>query len=51
MLRPLLNLREAPKQPSKVGRGTFYKEDGFVMPGSALRFLGTPAPVPSLKTR
>lgn len=48
---PVLSLREAPQHPHNVARGTFVEEDGFLMPGPAPRFLGTPAPRPTLKTR
>ncbi|MCC6942831.1 MAG: CoA transferase [Novosphingobium sp.] len=48
---PVLSLREAPQHPHNVARGTFVEEDGFLMPGPAPRFLGTPAPQPTLKKR
>ncbi len=46
---PVLSLREAPEHPHNTARGTFVEDDGMVMPGPAPRFLGTPAPRPSLK--
>ncbi|MBB4615582.1 CaiB/BaiF CoA transferase family protein [Novosphingobium taihuense] len=48
---PVLSLREAPKHPHNVERGTFVEDDGMVMPAPAPRFLGTPAPRPSLAPR
>lgn len=48
---PVLSLREAPEHPHNVARGTFVEEGGLIMPGPAPRFLGTPAPTPSLKSR
>lgn len=48
---PVLSLREAPRHPHNVARGTFVEDGGMVMPAPAPRFLGTPAPQPSLAAR
>ena len=48
---PVLSLREAPQHPHNAARGTFVEDDGMIMPGPAPRFLGTPAPKPSLAGR
>lgn len=48
---PVLSLREAPRHPHNVARGTFVEDAGMVMPAPAPRFLGTPAPQPSLAAR
>lgn len=48
---PVLSLREAPKHPHNTARETFVEDEGMVMPAPAPRFLGTPAPKPSLAGR
>lgn len=48
---PVLSLREAPNHPHNAARGTFVEDQGMVMPAPAPRFLGTPAPKPSLAGR
>jgi alpha-methylacyl-CoA racemase len=48
---PVLSLREAPLHPHNTARGTFIEEEGMTMPAPAPRFLGTPAPTPSLSGR
>ncbi|MCY1671635.1 CaiB/BaiF CoA-transferase family protein [Novosphingobium sp. SL115] len=48
---PVLGLREAPAHPHNVARATFVEDQGMVMPAPAPRFLGTPAPKPSLAGR
>lgn len=48
---PVLSLREAPQHPHNVQRGTFVEDQGMVMPAPAPRFMGTPAPKPSLAGR
>lgn len=48
---PVLSLREAPTHPHNVARETFVEDEGMIMPAPAPRFLGTPAPRPSLAGR
>lgn len=48
---PVLSLKEAPKHPHNVARGTFVEEAGMVQPAPAPRFSATPAPAPKLAGR
>jgi alpha-methylacyl-CoA racemase len=48
---PVLSLREAPRHPHNTARETFVEDDGMIMPAPAPRFVGTPAPKPSLAGR
>ena len=48
---PVLSLREAPKHPHNVARGTFVEDGGMVQPAPAPRFSATPAPPVSLAGR
>lgn len=41
---PVLSLREAPRHPHNIARGTFIEAGGVIQPAPAPRFLGTPAP-------
>jgi alpha-methylacyl-CoA racemase len=48
---PVLSLKEAPKHPHNVARGTFVEDAGMVQPAPAPRFSATPAPAPKLAGR
>ena len=48
---PVLSLKEAPRHPHNVARGTFVEEGGMVQPAPAPRFSATPAPAPKLAGR
>lgn len=48
---PVLSLKEAPRHPHNVARGTFVEEAGMVQPAPAPRFSATPAPAPKLAGR
>ncbi|MBN8483569.1 MAG: CoA transferase [Sphingomonadales bacterium] len=48
---PVLSLKEAPKHPHNLARGTFVEEAGMVQPAPAPRFSATPAPAPKLAGR
>jgi len=44
---PVLSLREAPRHPHNVARGTFVEVDGIVQPAPAPRFSRTPTALPT----
>ncbi|MFN3516350.1 MAG: CaiB/BaiF CoA transferase family protein [Novosphingobium sp.] len=48
---PVLSLKEAPRHPHNVARGTFVEESGMIQPAPAPRFSATPAPAPRLAGR
>lgn len=45
---PVLNLAEAAAHPHNAARGTYTTDSGFVAPGPAPRFLGTPSAPPAV---